>query len=41
VQVEGVVAVAHEDAVELRTESGETVRVPYDEVVKATQRLPW
>lgn len=39
-QVTGTVLAAHPDAVELRVEDT-TVRVPYDEVVKAVQQLPW
>lgn len=42
VQVTGTVVAAHEDAVELDVDSeDEPMRVPYDEVVKATQKLPW
>lgn len=40
-QVTGTVVAAHDDAVELRVDGDETLRVPYDEVVKATQKLPW
>ena len=39
-QVTGTVLAAHADAVELRVDD-ETVRVPYDQVVKAVQKLPW
>jgi ribosome maturation factor RimP len=42
VQVSGTVLAAHEDAVELEVDGdAEPVRVPYAEVVKATQKLPW
>lgn len=42
VQVAGTVVAAHEDAVELDVDSeDDPVRVPYAEVVKATQKLPW
>ena len=40
VHLTGVVRTADDEAVELEVE-GTTVRVPYDEVVKATQTLPW
>lgn len=41
-QLTGTVVVAHPDAVELQVAGeDEPVRVPYDEVVKATQTLPW
>lgn len=39
-QLTGTVQEAADDAVVLDCE-GEIVRVPYDEIVKATQRLPW
>ncbi len=39
-QLTGVVRAAHDDAVELEVE-GSTVHVPYGELVKATQTLPW
>jgi ribosome maturation factor RimP len=38
--VDGTVRAAEEDAVVLGTDGGE-LRVPYDAVVLATQRLPW
>lgn len=41
-QITGTVIAAHADAVELEVaDEDEPVRVPYDEVVKATQTLPW
>jgi ribosome maturation factor RimP len=39
-QVRGTVTAAEDDAVCLDTDS-EVVRVPYGEIVKATQALPW
>jgi ribosome maturation factor RimP len=39
-QLRGVVKAADPDAVVLDV-GGETVRVPYREIVKATQALPW
>lgn len=39
-QVEGTVVAADGDAVLLEVD-GEHTRIPYDEITKATQRLPW
>ncbi|MGH8905137.1 MAG: ribosome maturation factor RimP [Egibacteraceae bacterium] len=40
VQVRGTVTAAEDDAVCLDVD-GEAVRVPYGEIIKATQALPW
>jgi ribosome maturation factor RimP len=40
VQLRGTVAAAEEDAVVLDVD-GSPLRIPYDEIVKATQQLPW
>jgi ribosome maturation factor RimP len=39
-QIRGVVRAAQDDAVVLDV-NGEEVRVPYDDIAKATQQLPW
>lgn len=39
-QLEGTVVTAGDDVLVLDT-GGESTRVPYEQIVKATQRLPW
>ena len=40
-EVVGTVTAAHEDAAELTAADGTVHRVPYADIVKATQELPW
>lgn len=41
VELHGTVATAETDAVTLDVDGGDAVRVPYSQIITATQRLPW